>query len=165
MMIALLWSPLVFVLCQLLGGKHSGVARPHFPVKSHRFHFSVLPRQRRKTRCCGKSASTRVTCSPSLTTCCTSWTPRSCASSRRSPPPRTSWTGCLRSPESKVRRPARRCWTRSTATSPTFCRKRRRDARAGGRRREGLRIFSPRKSGTVQIEHNCEPSLTLCTWL
>lgn len=52
-------------------------------------------------------------------TCCTSWTRRNCTSLRRSQLQRTSWTACSRSPEWKVRRPVRHCWTPSTATSQT----------------------------------------------
>lgn len=81
----------------------------------------LFPRQRRKTLCFGKCAWTHVTCSPSLMTCCTSSTPRSCTSSRKSRRLRTSWINCLRLQESKVRRPVKRCWTRSTVTCLTFC--------------------------------------------
>ncbi|XP_061899280.1 tumor necrosis factor receptor superfamily member 21 isoform X2 [Entelurus aequoreus] len=78
--------------------------------------------QRRKTLCFDKFALTLATSSPSLTTCCTFSTLTSCTSSSASLPPRTGWTSFLRSPASRVRRPVRPCWTRSTATFLTFCR-------------------------------------------
>lgn len=77
--------------------------------------------QRRKTLCCGRCVWTHVTCSLSLTTCCTSSTQKSYMSLRRSQLPRTSWTVCLRLQEWRARRPARRCWTPFTATCLICC--------------------------------------------
>lgn len=100
-------STLVMIPFTVLIGHYNSCLPPLFPL------------QRRKTLCSGRCVWTRATCSPSSMTCCTSWTRRSCTSLRRSRLPRTSWTVCLRSQESRVRRPARRCWTQSTATSQT----------------------------------------------
>lgn len=65
-------------------------------------------------------------------TCCTSLIQRNCRSLRGSQLQRTSWTACLRLPEWRVRRPARHCWTPSTATSQT-CYKEDADERRGVR--------------------------------
>ena len=79
--------------------------------------------QKRRTQCWDRCAWTPATCSLFLMTCSTSWTPRSWGWSKKFLRPRTSWIGCLRSLESRARKPARPSWTLFIVIFPTCCRR------------------------------------------